>query len=127
MSSFQSIQKSIYKIQHSLIKILRKLGVEVNFLMLIKSTYRNPTIANILMMKDCFSSKDEEYKDVCCVLSPLFNIVLEVVTTAIWQEQEVKGIVIAKKQVHLSLFVDDNHIYVRKSDGIYKKSTGTNK
>ena len=39
-------------------------------------------------------------------MSPLFNIVLEVLATAIREEKEIKGIQIAK-EVKLSLFVHD--------------------
>jgi len=43
-----------------------------------------------------------------CPLSPLiFNIQLEVLTRAIRQEKEIKGIRIGQKEVKLSLFVDD--------------------
>ena len=43
-----------------------------------------------------------------CPLSPLlFNIVLEVLATAIRQEQEIKGIQIGKEEMKLSLFADD--------------------
>ena len=43
-----------------------------------------------------------------CSLSPLlFNIVLEVLATAIRQEQEIKGIQIGKEEAKLSLFADD--------------------
>ena len=43
-----------------------------------------------------------------CHLSPLlFNIVLEVLPTAIREEKEIKGIHIVKEEVKLSLFADD--------------------
>ena len=43
-----------------------------------------------------------------CPLSPLlFNIVLEVLATAIREEKEIKGILIRKEEVKLSLFADD--------------------
>ena len=42
-----------------------------------------------------------------CPLSPLFNIVLEVLATAIREEKEIKGIQIGKEEVKLSLFADD--------------------
>ena len=43
-----------------------------------------------------------------CLLSPLlFNIVLEVLTTAIRQEKAIKGIQIGKEEMKLSLFADD--------------------
>ena len=43
-----------------------------------------------------------------CPLSPLlFNIVLEVLATAIRAEKEIKGIHIGKEEVKFSLFADD--------------------
>ena len=47
-----------------------------------------------------------------CPLSPLlFNIVLEVLATAIREEKEIKGIQI-RKEVKLSLFADDMILYI---------------
>ena len=46
-------------------------------------------------------------------LSPLlFNIVLEVLVTAIRAEKEIKGIQIGKEEVKLSLFADDMILYI---------------
>ena len=43
-----------------------------------------------------------------CSLSPLlFNIVLELLATAIGQEKELKGIQIGREEVKLPLYVDD--------------------
>ena len=48
-----------------------------------------------------------------CPLSPLlFNIVLEVLATAIRTEEEIKGIHIGKEEVKLSLFADDMILYI---------------
>ena len=48
-----------------------------------------------------------------CPLSPLlFNIVLEVLATAMRQEKEIKGIQIGKEEMKLSLFADDMIVYV---------------
>jgi len=48
-----------------------------------------------------------------CPLSPLlFNIVLEVLATAIRAEKEIKGIQIGKEDVKLSLFADDMILYI---------------
>ena len=47
------------------------------------------------------------------LLSPLlFNIALEVLTSAIRQEKEIKGIQIVKEEVKLSLFADDMIGYI---------------
>ena len=42
----------------------------------------------------------------------LFNIVLEVLPTAIREEKEIKGIQIGKEEVKLSLFADDITLYI---------------
>ena len=48
-----------------------------------------------------------------CPLSPLlFNIVLEVLATAIREEKEIKGIQIRKEEVKLSLFAGDMILYI---------------
>ena len=48
-----------------------------------------------------------------CPLSPLlFNIVLEVLTTAIREEKEIKRVQIGKEEVKLSLFADDMILYI---------------
>ena len=48
-----------------------------------------------------------------CPLSPLlFNIVLEVLATAIRQQKGIKGIQIGKEEVKLSLFADDMILYM---------------
>ena len=47
-----------------------------------------------------------------CPLSPLlFNILLEVLATAIREEKEIKGIQIGKEDVKLSLFANDMMLY----------------
>ena len=51
-----------------------------------------------------------------CLLSPLsFNIVLEVLSTVIRQEKEIKCIQIRKEAVKLSLFSDDLIVYIENS------------
>ena len=42
----------------------------------------------------------------------LFNIVLEVLTTAIREEKEIKGIQTGKEEVKLSLFANDMRLYI---------------
>ena len=42
----------------------------------------------------------------------LFNIVLEVLATAVRAEKEIKGIQIGKEEVKLSLFADDMILYI---------------
>ena len=48
-----------------------------------------------------------------CPLSPLlFNILLEVLATAIRQEKAIKDIQIGKEEMKLSLFADDMIVYI---------------
>ena len=48
-----------------------------------------------------------------CPLSPLlFNIVFEVLATAIRAEKEIKGIKIGREEVKLSLFAEDMILYI---------------
>ena len=42
----------------------------------------------------------------------LFNIVLEVLATAIRQEKEIKGVQIGKEEVKLSLLTDNMIVYI---------------
>ena len=50
-----------------------------------------------------------------CPLSPLlFNIVLQVLATAIRAEREIKVIHIGKEEVNLSLFADDVILYIEQ-------------
>ena len=51
----------------------------------------------------------------CSLLPLLFNIVLEVLVTAIREEKEIKGIHIRKEEVKLSLFADDMILYPKGS------------
>ena len=57
-----------------------------------------------------------------CPLSPLlFNIVLEVLATAIRAEKEIKGIQIGKEKVKLSLFADDMIFYIENPKDTTRK------
>ena len=57
-----------------------------------------------------------------CPLSPLlFNIVLEVLVTAIRKEKEIKGIQIGRQEMKLSLFADDMIMYIGKPIDSSKK------
>ena len=57
-----------------------------------------------------------------CPLSPLlFNILLEVLATAITEEKERKGIQIGKQEVRLSLFADDMILYIENPKDTTRK------
>ena len=99
-------EKAFDKIQHPfMIKTLQKVGIEGTCLNIIKAIYDNPT-ANIVLNGEklkSFPLRSGARQD--CPLSPLlFNIVLEVLPTAIREEKEIKGIQIGKEEVKLSLF-----------------------
>ena len=88
-------EKAFDKIQHSFMikKTLQKLGIEGTYFNIIKAIYVKPT-ANIILKGEKLkafplrSGTRQGYP-----LSPLlFNIVLEVLATAIREEKEVKGI-----------------------------------
>ena len=96
-------EKAFGKIQHPfMIKTLQKAGIEGTYLNIIKAIYDKPT-ANIIGEKlKAFPLKSGARQG--CPLSPLlFNIVLEVLATAIRAEKEIKGIQIGKEEVKLCL------------------------
>ena len=99
-------EKALKKIQHQfMIKTLQKVGIEGTYLNIIKAIYDEPT-ANIVFNGEKlkpFQLKLGPRQG--CPLSPLlFNIVLEVLATAVREEKEIKGIQIGKEEVKLSLF-----------------------
>ena len=51
----------------------------------------------------------------------LFNIVMEVLATAIREEKEIKGIQIRKDEVKLSLFADDMILYIENPKDTTRK------
>ena len=87
--------KAFNKIQHPLyvIKTLQKTGIEGTYLNITKAIYDKPT-ANIILNGEklkAFPLKSQTRKGY--PLSPLlFNIVLEVLATAIRAEKEIKGV-----------------------------------
>ena len=92
-------EKAFDKIQHSfMIKPLQKAGIEGTYLNIIKAMYDKPT-ANIILNGEklkAFPLKSGIRQG--CPLSPLlFNIVSEVLATAIREEKEMRGIRLEKK------------------------------
>ena len=55
------------------------------------------------------------------LLPLLFNIVLEVLATAIREEKEIKGIQIGKEEVKLSLFANDMILYIENPKDATRK------
>ena len=107
-------EKAFDKIQHPfMIKTLQKAGIEGTYLNIIKAIYDKPTESITLNgeILKAFPLKSETRQG--WPLSPLlFNIVLEVLATAIRAEKEEKGIQIGKEEVKLSLFADDMILYI---------------
>ena len=93
--------------------LFRSVGIEGTYLNIIKAKYDKPT-ANIILNGEklkAFPLRSGTRQG--CPLSPLlFNIVLEVLASAIREEKEIKGIQIGKEGVKLSLFADDMILYI---------------
>ena len=87
-------EKALNEVQHPFtIKTLSKVGIEGAFLNIIKVTYERLTANIILIGQKLRALPLKSGTRQGCPLSPLlFNIVLEVLATAIRQEKETKGI-----------------------------------
>ena len=87
-------KKALDKIQHPfMIKTLQKAGIEGTYLNIIKVIYNKPTVNIILNGEKLKAFPLKSGTRQGCPLSPLlFNIVLEVLATAIRAEKEIKGI-----------------------------------
>ena len=116
-------EKAFDKIQHPfMIKTLQKAGIEGTYLNIIKAIYDKPTANVILNGKKLKAFPLKSWTRQGCPLSLLlFNIVLEVLATAIREEKEIKGIQIGKKEVKLSLFADDRILYIENPKDTTKK------
>ena len=105
-----------------MIKTLQKVGIEGTYLNILKAICDNPS-ANIILNGEklkAFSLRSGIRQG--CPLSPLlFNIVLEVLATAIREEKEIKGIQIRKEEIKLSLFADDMVLYIENHKDIIRK------
>ena len=116
-------EKAFDKVQHPLlIKTLSKVGLEGAFLNIIKATYERP-IANIILNGQKLKAFPLRLgtRQVCKLSPLLFNIVLEIVASAIRQEKEIKGIQIGKEEGKLSLFADDKIVYIENPTESTKK------
>ena len=122
------MQKKTDKIQHRfMVKTLQNVGIEGAYLNIIKTMYDKPR-GNIVLNGEklnAFPLRSDRRQG--CPFSPLlFNIVLEVLATAIRDEKEIKGIQI-RKEVKLSLFADDMMLYIENPKDATKKTIRTNK
>ena len=93
-------EKAFDKIQHPfMMKTLQKMGIEGTYLNIVKTLYDKPT-ANVILNGEklkAFPLRSGTRRGY--PFSPLlFNIVLEVLATAIRKEKEIKGIQMGKKK-----------------------------
>ena len=88
------------------------MGIEGNYLNIVKSICDKPTANIILDVEKLKTFPLRSGTRQGCPLSPLLlNIVLEVLATSIREKKERKGIQI-RKEVKLSLFADDIILYI---------------
>ena len=116
-------EKAFKKIQHwFMIKTLLKVGMEGTYLNIIRAIYGKPT-ANIVLNGEKLKPfpLSSGTRHVGPLLPLLFNIVLEVLATAIREEKEIKGIQIRKEEVKLSLFADDMILYIENPKDATRK------
>ena len=104
-----------------MIKTLQKMGIEGIYFNIVKAIYDKP-MANVILSGEklkAFPLSSGIRQG--CPLSPLlFNIVLEVLATAIREEKEIKGIQVGK-EVQLSLFADDMILYMKNPKDTTRK------
>ena len=108
-------EKAFDKIQHPfMIKMLQKMGIEGIYLNIVKAIYDKPT-ANIILNGEKLKAFPlrSGARQGCPLSQLLFNIVLEVLATAIREEKEIKEIQIGIEEVKLSLFADDTILYIK--------------
>ena len=115
-------EKAFDKIQHIfIIKTLQKMGIEGTYLSIVKAIYDKPT-ANIILNGKKLKALPlrSGTRQGCPISALLFHTVLEVLATAIRQEQEIKGMQI-RKDIKLSLFVDDMILYIENPKDSIRK------
>ena len=98
-------EKAFDKIQQPLMtKTLQKVSREKTHLNIIKAIYDKPT-ANIILNGEKLKTFPlrSGTRQGCPLLPLFFNIVLEVLATAIREEKEIKGIQIGKEEVKLTV------------------------
>ena len=98
------------------------MGIEGIYLNIIKDIYDKFTANIILNGEKLKSFPLRSGTRQGCPLSPLlFNIVLEILATAIREEKEIKGIQIGKEEGKLSLFADDMILYIENPKDAIRK------
>ena len=115
--------KAFDKVQHPfMIKTLNKVGIEGALLHIIMAIYERLTANIILNGQRLKALPLRSGTRQGCLLSPVrFNIVLEVLATAIRQEKEIKGFQMGKEDAKLSLFADDMIVCIENPVDFTKK------
>ena len=105
---------------------LQKIGIEVTYLNIVKAIYDKP-IANIIPNGEKLKTFPLKIRNKTRVSTFTTTVqqVLEVLSTAIREEKEIKGIQIGK-EVKLSLFADDMILYIENPKDSIRKITSTN-
>ena len=89
------------------------MGIEGTYLNIIRAKYDKTTVNIILNGEKLKEFPLRSGTRQGCLLSPLlFNIVLEVLATAIREVKLIKGIQLGKEEVKPSLFADDTILYL---------------
>ena len=94
-----------------MIETLSKLEMGKNFLNWINNIYIKPTV-NIKLNGEKLEAFPVRSETKQAKAPQLFNIVLEVLANAMKQEKEIKGTLVEKKEIKLSLLPDDMTGYV---------------
>ena len=106
-------KKAFDKIQHLfMVKTFQKMGIKGTYFNIVKPIYDKPT-ANINPSGQKLKTFPlrSGTRQGCPLLPLLFNIVLEILATAIREEKEIKGIQIGEEG-KFSLFEDDMILYI---------------
>ena len=117
------VEKAFDKIQHPfLMQTLQRVGRNGNYLKIIKAIYGKLT-AHIILKGEKLKvfPLRSGIRQGCSLSTTLVNIVLEILTMAIREEKEIKGLQIGKEEIKLSLFADDMILYLKNPKNTTKK------
>ena len=107
---------------HLWLKLFKKIGIEGAYLNIVKAIYDKSTENIILNGKKLKAYPLRSGTTQGCPLSPLvFNIILEVLATAIREVKEIKEIQIGKEELKLSLFANDMILYTENPKDSIRK------
>ena len=117
-------ERAFDRIQHPfLIKTLSKVGLEGPYLNIMKAIYYQPMASIILdgQKLQVFPLRAMSNETVLSSFTSLFNIVLDILATAIRHKEKIKGIQTGKEEVKLSSFADAMILYTENPKDSTKK------